>query len=341
MTNRSIDYISADFVIDANSDVWLIEANSIAVGAPLSDAGFFDHLLYDIQRHREIHNLLIVLPDSLDRLLTRVPSKTEIEQVALDLRLAGFIQAAAHDIVRITDAAERLHIACELSSAKNPNKLALYDSPNVCVLWFSKEAAPFQLAPVINRSSIRSILDDKLLFCRLISSVSTKSFSIPVTLGVSLPNRSRNLGPPKSGQVIRKPRFGTGSKDLTRARFRDWSSEATFDKYVLQEWIEPARIAWKRFEYYYDVRCIGWTGSNSPGLFLRVCAFPLALLSSGSDCAWLPTLGQMHEWYELAESQFVGPTHVEVRIAIEGAFQALLSAVNSWPDAITTSQAPK
>ncbi|WP_160015442.1 hypothetical protein [Pseudomonas sp. 8BK] len=233
-------------------------------------------------------------PSAIEKIASVLASPNE-DGVAVILRPFSLDDSSEkedeNDIAEIIAKVKALGRECVVVTPKDLDQssgLSLRDGKKIASVY-RKTHVRADCAPrnyTINPAITAAICRDKLLTHSVLS-LHTKVKPIPTAESPTLIQ-----GLQDSDFYIRKPRFGSASKGISRFEASQISAQHQDEEYVWQPWIEPDTVEINGRPYYYDIRIISFDG-EVVGSYARCSAAPVGGVAKNLDLEWLTTLGHV------------------------------------------------
>lgn len=321
-----------DFIKGKDGQLWLIEVNDtpahLSTYDSLSSAG---------------GGTINPNGQSAIEKIASVLSSSNEDGVAVILRtLSSNAQGENEDesdfaaIIKRVNSLGRECLVITPSDLDKSNGLSLRDGRKIISAYrrthVRADCAPRQ--STINPAIAAAICRDKLLSYSVLST-GAQVQSIPTSDCPSLTESFQ-----ESKFFIKKPRFGSASRGVSRLEAPQMCAQVKEEDYVWQPWIEPNVTEINGKPYYYDMRVISFDG-EVVGAYARCAAAPVGGVATNHELEWLTTLGRVlpicvGDKCEYANSVML--TNVDARLIKQAAYEcsriienALIEKVNSSP----------
>lgn len=295
-----ISLVSFDFVADQFENIWLIEGNATATGYSFDHDSrdmFTDSIASCVRAHFPTSRFFLVLPITFTEYLDCPGTEPRLRLRALleAGELFGPLETIARDVLSMTYAFEHIGMRLSVLGGSELDLLQI-DAEDSVIFWLRRSQPSFEKATVINRSDVRTVLNDKSKFYHFARNID--GFHLPRTY-LSIEDVNFPFERPPHSHVIVKPRFGYGGIGVKRVlRYtidKDRASDIFARENIIQEWIEPDWVQKGRHRYYYDLRAICCSGCM-PLIYSRICSFPISCGSAQISDWWLPITGMIEVW---------------------------------------------
>lgn len=287
MKVNNIPYIGLDFILKKDGVPVLLEINDHPTNSTLegfnSNASYIVELIKLACDNKTNKLICFLLPDCFS--------------IKPEKQIAKFIDISSHldtsmlsTVIEFNQLGEILnsigidHYICDISAIEIQDKFCVVNGKRIDVLYRrSNYFPPIKTKTIcINDIRARGLCLDKKRCVDIL-----KTMIDPSNLPKEVDGNTK--------YVIRKPRFGSASRNIERKGIIEadklgWLNAS--DEWIVQEWIEPQYLHIQDKQYYFDLRVFVINGI-AKSIFIRSSAFPLSFEGN----SWLTTTGKIISVY--------------------------------------------